>query len=270
MGDTKVAAILINPQGKFILQQRDEEPELGKWVLFGGSVEKGESDEEALVREIKEQLGYEIKKLELFKVFELKEVSHPTYVVFDQLNENDLVLNEGADMKVVAPKDLDSIDFGFNYGRILKGFVRSLAPQREVSVGIFYNGDGYIWVQDRRGMSKAGETLGFWGGGVDSGETKEDALVRELKEELGFVVDDYEYWKSPKYIVRLLNGKFFFVTANVFLLPYTPRLETCVVNEGDGIVKIHIDEAVEREGEFGVWSLNADIREKLKSLEAGA
>ena len=47
--------IVKNKKGKFLLQLRDEEPEIGKWILPGGGVENNETPEQALVREIKIQ-----------------------------------------------------------------------------------------------------------------------------------------------------------------------------------------------------------------------
>ncbi len=52
-----VAIALINPQGEVLLAQRPEGKRLaGKWEFPGGKVEKHESPESALVREIKEEL----------------------------------------------------------------------------------------------------------------------------------------------------------------------------------------------------------------------
>jgi 8-oxo-dGTP diphosphatase len=53
-----VAAALINPQGEVLLAQRPVGKRLaGKWEFPGGKVEKDESPEAALVREIHEELN---------------------------------------------------------------------------------------------------------------------------------------------------------------------------------------------------------------------
>ena len=52
---------VIYQDGKFLLQHRDNDPTIfhpGKWGLFGGSVDKGETLEEALVRELKEEINW--------------------------------------------------------------------------------------------------------------------------------------------------------------------------------------------------------------------
>jgi len=58
-----VGAILVNERGEVLLQQRDEKPGLlypGHWTFFGGAVEDGESVDEAIRRELWEELELEL------------------------------------------------------------------------------------------------------------------------------------------------------------------------------------------------------------------
>ena len=52
-----VGAIITDPAGRLLLINRGHEPEAGRWSLPGGRIEPGESDEQALVREIGEETG---------------------------------------------------------------------------------------------------------------------------------------------------------------------------------------------------------------------
>ncbi|MEZ5691536.1 MAG: 8-oxo-dGTP diphosphatase MutT [Rickettsiales bacterium] len=75
-----VAAALINDEGKILLARRPEGKRLaGKWEFVGGKVEEGEIPEEALVRELKEELGIKVAKEDLEPFYFL---SHP-YPEFD-------------------------------------------------------------------------------------------------------------------------------------------------------------------------------------------
>jgi ADP-ribose pyrophosphatase YjhB (NUDIX family) len=58
-----VGVMLYNEHGEVLLQQRDDKPGLrhaGQWTLFGGSVEDGETFDEAIRRELIEELALEL------------------------------------------------------------------------------------------------------------------------------------------------------------------------------------------------------------------
>lgn len=59
-----VAAILLLPDGRYVLQRRDDKRGIffpGHWSLFGGALEPGESDEAALRRELVEELAFDAR-----------------------------------------------------------------------------------------------------------------------------------------------------------------------------------------------------------------
>lgn len=60
---TKVVAALIEKDGKYLLAKRlsGAKELIGKWEFPGGKVEPGETDEQALEREIKEEFNIEIE-----------------------------------------------------------------------------------------------------------------------------------------------------------------------------------------------------------------
>lgn len=61
---------LINAEGLFLIQQRSQavEQNKGAWSITGGSAIAGETSEDAVIREVEEELGYRLQLAELHKV----------------------------------------------------------------------------------------------------------------------------------------------------------------------------------------------------------
>ncbi|MFI6472196.1 MULTISPECIES: (deoxy)nucleoside triphosphate pyrophosphohydrolase [unclassified Streptomyces] len=65
MNETVVVAGAVYDRGRLLAARRSAPPELaGRWELPGGKVEQGESPQQALVRELREELGIETEPLE--------------------------------------------------------------------------------------------------------------------------------------------------------------------------------------------------------------
>lgn len=60
---------LIIKEGKILLVKRDHEPYRGFWAIPGGFVELGETCEEAVLREVKEETGLQTKIKKLLGVY---------------------------------------------------------------------------------------------------------------------------------------------------------------------------------------------------------
>jgi 8-oxo-dGTP diphosphatase len=65
-----VGALIFNDEGSLLLTLRGKQAknEVGKWEIPGGAVEFGETIQEALKREIKEELGIEIEVVEMLQI----------------------------------------------------------------------------------------------------------------------------------------------------------------------------------------------------------
>src|SRR4029077_19375506 len=64
-----VAGTVFTLGGGIVLLKRGVEPEIGKWVFPGGYVDRGESVEEAAVRETKEECQLDVKLGPLLNVY---------------------------------------------------------------------------------------------------------------------------------------------------------------------------------------------------------
>jgi ADP-ribose pyrophosphatase YjhB (NUDIX family) len=56
-----VGAVINDATGRLLLIKRGHDPGAGLWSLPGGRIERGETDAQALVREIREETGLEIE-----------------------------------------------------------------------------------------------------------------------------------------------------------------------------------------------------------------
>ena len=87
-----VAALILNENGDLLLVRRNSEPGKGLWSIPGGVVELGESLDQALKREVKEETGLDIKSLKLLDVFEVVEKDYSGkiryhYIILDYIVE---------------------------------------------------------------------------------------------------------------------------------------------------------------------------------------
>jgi 8-oxo-dGTP diphosphatase len=56
-----VGAIIIDSGGRLLLIRRGHEPGRGLWSVPGGRIEPGESDEQAVIREVREETGLSVR-----------------------------------------------------------------------------------------------------------------------------------------------------------------------------------------------------------------
>ena len=64
-----VGGVIID-RSRTVLIRRGTEPLLGEWSIPGGTVEIGESLEEAVRRELREETGLEVRVLDLVELFD--------------------------------------------------------------------------------------------------------------------------------------------------------------------------------------------------------
>lgn len=106
-----VAIAILYRAEQFLLQLRDDNPNIlypGHWGLFGGHLEPGETPHEALVRELLEEIDYDVRTPIQFRSYAdnrvIRHVFHaPLTVPIDSLT-----LKEGTDLELVTPQSIQS------------------------------------------------------------------------------------------------------------------------------------------------------------------
>lgn len=114
-------ALLVTEQGRYLMKRRDDFSWLefrNHWTCFGGGIEPGETPEEALRRELREELAYEVGAAEFFTEIRmiqpfpeprLEQIAFFTV----SIRERDIAglsLGEGAEMALFYPDDLAKLD----------------------------------------------------------------------------------------------------------------------------------------------------------------
>jgi ADP-ribose pyrophosphatase YjhB (NUDIX family) len=109
-----VGAIVADDQGRLLMIKRGHEPGAGLWSIPGGRIEPGESDAEAVVREMIEETGLTVEVGRLIgrvqrpglngAVIDIRD--YAATVTGGTLRAGD----DAADARWVAPGELESLD----------------------------------------------------------------------------------------------------------------------------------------------------------------
>jgi ADP-ribose pyrophosphatase YjhB (NUDIX family) len=112
-----VGAVIVH-EGRVVLIKRGKPPLYGRWVVPGGTVELGETLEEAIVREVEEETGLVVAPREILTVFDRIEkdgdrVAYHFVIVdylCDYVSGRPRAGSDALDVALVAPADFKAYD----------------------------------------------------------------------------------------------------------------------------------------------------------------
>ena len=120
--------MFLNAAGEVLLFLRDDKahiPYPNRWDTLGGMIEPGETPEECIVREIREEIEFEVQTPSLFKVHEGQEGA---IYMFWQRAEIDIArtpLHEGQRLKWFSRQEIERMptdEFAFGFRELLLEF----------------------------------------------------------------------------------------------------------------------------------------------------
>ncbi len=123
------SSILYNSDNEVLLQQRDNKPNLpfaGYWTLFGGQIEKDESPEDAIKRELIEEIALK-PHLTYWKNY--KRIHNSTIIIDQHIfigeiteRSQDITLYEGQAHGFFSQTNLKTLAIAFEFDQLLEDF----------------------------------------------------------------------------------------------------------------------------------------------------
>jgi ADP-ribose pyrophosphatase YjhB (NUDIX family) len=130
-----VGGVLVR-DGRVLLIRRGKEPLRGRWLIPGGSVEWGETLEQAVVREMEEETGLQVRPTEVLAVVDRIEPGDPApyhYVIVDFLCEyvsgRERAGSDADELAFVAPGELPAFDLPEKALAVVAEAFERLAPR---------------------------------------------------------------------------------------------------------------------------------------------
>lgn len=113
MKSIEVVAAVIHHEDKIFATQRGYGDQKGGWEFPGGKMEPGETPQEALIREIKEELDTEIEVGDLIDTvdYDYPKFHLTMHCFFCTVKHGNLVLKEHEAAKWLTLETLDSVDW---------------------------------------------------------------------------------------------------------------------------------------------------------------
>ena len=119
--------IFLNDKRQILLFLRDDKPGLpyrNMWDIPGGHVEDGETPEQCIVREMKEEMDLTLKQFELFSVREFDDRIEYTFWEKANLDIEKINLHEGQKLKWFTESEAKNTKLAYGFNEIVDDFFK--------------------------------------------------------------------------------------------------------------------------------------------------
>ena len=126
---TGAEVLIENNKGEVLVLLRDDKPTIrypNHWDFLGGGVEEGEAPEQAVRRELKEELELELPNLKFLKAYHWPDQTEYIFHAKMELDVSKTNLHEGQMIKFFPKKQLMKMKLGFHDNEILRDLFSEL------------------------------------------------------------------------------------------------------------------------------------------------
>ena len=119
--------IFVNDLKQILLLLRDDKPDIpypNMWDIPGGHVEDGETPEQCIVREMKEEMDLNLEEFQLLSVIEFTDRVEYTFWKKANLDIEKINLNEGQQLKWFTEFEAKNTKLAYGFNEIIDDFFK--------------------------------------------------------------------------------------------------------------------------------------------------
>jgi len=120
--------IFVNDKQQVLLFLRDNKPDIpypDTWDVPGGHVDEGETPEQCIVREMREEMGISLKNFQLFSAIEFDDRVEYTFWKSENLDIDKIRLTEGQCLRWFTQDEVYETVLAYGFNRIIDNFFQS-------------------------------------------------------------------------------------------------------------------------------------------------
>ena len=119
--------IFVNDKKQVLLLLRDDKPDIpypNMWDIPGGHVDDGETPEQSIVREMKEEMDLNLEDFHLLSVMEFVDRVEYTFWKKANLDIQSITLHEGQKLKWFTESEVKNTKLAYGFNEIVDDFFK--------------------------------------------------------------------------------------------------------------------------------------------------
>jgi 8-oxo-dGTP diphosphatase len=121
--------IFMNSDHRILLFLRDDKPGLpyaNMWDIPGGHVEHGETPEDCIVREMKEEIDLKLVNHTLFRIYTFQDRTEYVFVSCQEIDIDNVVLTEGQGLRWFSESEINETQLAYGFNRVVSDYFNTL------------------------------------------------------------------------------------------------------------------------------------------------